>query len=129
MTRPSNRPPLNPRNTTVRGKQAEDVALKHLQQKNFRLLQRNFNCKGGELDLVMMDRDELVFVEVRYRHNINYGDGIESINSQKQRKLRIAAETWLQRNHHILFQGCRFDVVSVQGSAPNFEVEWIDDAF
>ena len=112
-----------------RGKQAEDIALNHLQQKSFRLLQRNFNCKGGELDLVMMDRDELVFVEVRFRQNDHYGDGIESINSQKQRKLRVAAETWLQRNHHVVFRACRFDVVSVKGNPPDFQIEWIDDAF
>ena len=114
---------------STRGKQAEDFVLNHLLQRNFKLLDRNFSCKGGELDLVMMDKDELVFVEVRYRGTFEFGDGIESVDRHKQRKLRIAAETWLQRNHQVMFRGCRFDVVSVCGDAPDFQIEWIDDAF
>lgn len=117
------------RDTTARGIQAEDFVLDHLQQQQFKLLDRNFSCKGGELDLVMMDDDELVFVEVRYRRSTSFGDGIESVDRHKQRKLRIAAEAWLQRNHQVMFRGCRFDVVSVYGSAPDFQMERIDDAF
>ncbi len=114
---------------TGRGKQAEDFALDYLKQKSFRLLERNFRCKGGEIDLVMMDAQELVFVEVRYRASNRFGDGGESVDHFKQRKLRIAAETWLLKNQGLMFKGCRFDVISISGVAPNFLVEWIDDAF
>jgi putative endonuclease len=112
-----------------RGKQAEDFALDYLRQKSFRLLDRNFRCKGGEIDLVMMDARELVFVEVRYRASDRFGDGGESVDYFKQRKLRIAAETWLQKNQALEFTGCRFDVMSISGAEPDFLVEWIDDAF
>ncbi|MGI9318953.1 MAG: YraN family protein [bacterium] len=117
------------RNSVERGKDAEDFVLNHLIHREFKLIERNFSCKGGELDLIMMDHDELVFVEVRYRRSADFGGGIESVDQHKQRKLRVAAESWLQRNHQILFRGCRFDVISVSGDAPDFKVEWIDDAF
>lgn len=117
------------RNSLQRGKEVEDFVLSHLEREKFRLLERNFHCKGGELDLIMMDRDELVFVEVRYRSSIDFGDGIESVDHHKQRKLRIAAETWLQRNPQITFRGCRFDVISVSGENSNYRIEWVDDAF
>ncbi len=112
-----------------RGKLAEDFALEFLRQKSFQLIERNFRCKGGEIDLVMMDAQDLVFIEVRYRRSSAYGDGAESVDYFKQRKLRIAAETWLQRNQSATFKGCRFDVMSLSGYPPEFSVEWIGDAF
>lgn len=117
------------RSSLERGKEVEDFVLSYLAREKFSLLERNFHCKRGELDLIMMDRDELVFVEVRYRGSVDFGDGIESVDRYKQRKLRIAAETWLQRNPQITFRGCRFDVISVSGKSPNYQIEWIDDAF
>ena len=111
------------------GDAAEDFVLGILQGEGFRLVERNFRCKGGEIDLVMLTGDELVFVEVRYRAGDAFGDGVESVDRHKQRRLRIAAETWLQKNHDFEFRYCRFDVFSVTGTPPDFEFEWIDDAF
>ena len=111
------------------GRAAEEFAERMLTKKGFRLLEKNFNCKGGELDLVMMDKDELVFVEVRYRGGNAFVDGGESVDQHKQRKLRIAAETWLSQNESITFRGCRFDVMSVSGDESRFEADWIVDAF
>lgn len=111
------------------GRAAEDHALDRLQREGYRLLERNFRCPGGEIDLVMLTGDELVFVEVRYRSRDAFGDGGESVDRHKQRRLRIAAETWLQKHHDFDFRYCRFDVISVTGEAPDFEWEWIDDAF
>ena len=121
--------PVSGNSGRKKGDLAEDYVLAHLQSKDYQLLERNFNCRGGELDLVMMIEQEIVFVEVRYRQHDAFGDGIESVDRHKQRKLRIAAETWLQNNQSLTFRGCRFDVVSVTGIAPDFELDWIDDAF
>lgn len=120
--------PANPDPRTL-GRQAEDFALALLLENNYTLVERNFLCKGGELDLVMRERDELVFVEVRYRRSDDFGDGGESVDRFKQRKLRIAAESWLQRNEEMAFRGCRFAVMSVSGQPDKFQHEWIDDAF
>jgi len=114
------------------GQAAEDFALAFLQKKGFDLVERNFRCQGGELDLIMMDGSALVFIEVRYRRRSDFGDGGESIDGRKQRKLRIAAETWLNKNENAMFSGCRFDVMSVSGDSDadnGFIAEWIDDAF
>jgi putative endonuclease len=113
----------------ARGQAAEDFALNQLNDLGFTLVERNFRCKGGEIDLVMMDGKTLVFVEVRYRANNQFGDGAESVDRFKQRKLRIAAETWLQQNQSAMFSGCRFDVISVSGEDKNLRAELIDDAF
>jgi len=107
-----------PTSAIERGKAAEDFALSELNKKGFRLIERNFSCRQGELDLVMMDNHELVFVEVRYRND-----------RHKQRKLRIAAETWLGKNQSAVFKGCRFDVMSISGEVGHFTADWIDDAF
>lgn len=111
------------------GAAAEDFVLEILRGEGFRLVERNFRCPGGEIDLVMLTGDELVFVEVRYRAGDAFGDGGESVDRHKQRRLRIAAETWLQKNHDFDFRYCRFDVFSVTGTPSDFEFEWIDDAF
>ncbi len=120
---------VGPVSAIERGKAAEDFALSELKIKGFQLIERNFSCKQGELDLVMMDRNELVFVEVRYRKSKDFGNGLESIDHHKQRKLRIAAETWLGKNQSAVFKGCRFDVMSISGEVGHFTADWIDDAF
>lgn len=116
------------------GRQAEDHALSVLQGEKYLLVERNFRCRGGEIDLIMtlgrtVERRELVFVEVRYRKQSDFGDGGESVDRHKQRRLRFAAETWLQKHHDFPFHYCRFDVVSVTGSPPDFQLDWIQDAF
>ena len=118
-----------PTSAIERGKAAEDFALAELSKKGFRLIERNFSCKQGELDLVMMDGNELVFIEVRYRKSKDFGDGLESIDYHKQRKLRLAAETWLGKNQSTTFKGCRFDVMSISGEINHLAADWIDDAF
>ena len=118
-----------PTSAIGRGKAAEDFALSELSKKGFRLIERNFSCKQGELDLVMMDGNELVFIEVRYRKGKDFGDGMESIDHHKQRKLRIAAETWLGKHQSANFKSCRFDVMSISGEINHFTADWIDDAF
>lgn len=111
------------------GNAAERHAESYLVAQGFEILERNFRCKVGEIDLIMKDQSDLVFVEVRYRRSDHYGDPAESIDGFKQRKLRLAAETWLQQHEEVVFRGCRFDVVSVSGSEDAFKVEWINDAF
>ena len=113
----------------VRGNHAESIALAHLQQHGLTLVQRNFRCPGGEIDLVMWQRQELVFVEVRYRRSEQYGGALDSVTQQKQRKLRVAAESFLAHNDALVFSACRFDVVAVRGAPSAYAVNWVVDAF
>lgn len=107
------------------GAQAEEFACAHLERAGLKLLARNFRCPQGEIDLVMDDRDTLVFVEVRYRHSNAFGSPAETVGRHKQARLRAAAGHYLVK--HAVDRICRFDVVAVSSSEPR--VEWLRDAF
>lgn len=93
------------------GAAGEAAALAHLQQNGLRLVERNFRCKAGEIDLIMRDRDTLVFIEVRARADLRHGGAAASITPAKQRRLVRAAQCYLQRLR--VLPACRFDVVAI----------------
>jgi putative endonuclease len=95
------------------GDAGEDAALLHLQKHGLTLVERNFSCRGGELDLVMRDGATVVFVEVRRRASSAYGGAAATIGRAKQARLLVAANTWLQR--YRMPPACRFDVVAIDG--------------
>jgi len=97
----------------VKGRLAEDAALVYLQQQGLQLVQRNFLCKGGELDLIMRDGHSLVFVEVRQRSSASFGGALASITPAKQRRMVLAAQVFLQQQRTV--PACRFDAVAIEG--------------
>jgi len=106
------------------------MALEYLQQQGLSLLERNFRCKMGEIDLIMSDKaDGLLFVEVRYRKNAQFGGAAASVTQNKQNKLIRTAQLYLQIKH--LSDRCysRFDVIALSGAKPPYQLEWIKDAF
>jgi putative endonuclease len=109
----------------ARGRAAEEHACRRLRTEGLRLITRNYRCAAGELDLVMADGEQLVFVEVRLRRNPHFGSGADTVGPRKQARLIAAALHYIQ--HHRCRQACRFDVVSV-GPEPD-ALEWIRDAF
>ncbi|MBX3653570.1 MAG: YraN family protein [Ramlibacter sp.] len=113
--------------TKQRGDAAEDRALAHLQAAGLRLVTRNYRTPGrggGEIDLVMRDRDTtLVFVEVRQRASGSHGGAGASIGGVKQRRIIFAARHYLLRLPSP--PPCRFDVVLLQGD----QIEWLQAAF
>lgn len=110
------------------GASAETLALRHLEQAGLRLVERNYRCRGGEIDLVMLDADSLVFVEVRYRSSTRFGRAEETVTAAKQARLTTAASHYLQR--HAVTRPARFDVVAIHpASGGEHAVEWIRDAF
>jgi len=112
-----------------RGISAEAIACKYLESHGLRLVTKNFRTKCGEIDLIMRDKDVIVFTEVRYRKNNNYGTPIATINHPKQRKLQNAAQLYLQRTHTLNTVFSRFDVVGIEGSLVKPNVTWIKNAF
>lgn len=112
-----------------RGVDAEKAALAYLESRGLRLLERNYRYPAGELDMVMLDQRQLVFVEVRYRRTDRFGGAAPSVDADKRRKLRWAGEAFLQHHPRLSFDGCRFDVVAVTGTAPEYRFDWISDAF
>ena len=94
-----------------RGREGEEAALAHLSAHGLQLVERNFLCKGGEIDLIMRDGAQLVFVEVRRRADMRHGGAAASVTPHKQRRMVHAAQLFLQRYRQL--PPCRFDVVAI----------------
>ena len=108
-----------------RGAAAEATALAWLERKGLKLVERNWRCRAGELDLVLRDGAALVFVEVRLRGSAAFGGAAASIDAKKRARLVAAAQLYLARGRS---QSCRFDVVTMS-SASGEDLQWIRNAF
>jgi putative endonuclease len=118
--------------TTKRvGDAGEDAALEYLQKAGLRLVQRNFKTPGrggGEVDLIMRAPDgTLVFVEVRKRRSSSHGGAAGSVSALKQRRIVFAARHYIARL--LPLPPCRFDVVSLEGTGPELQIDWLKAAF
>lgn len=111
------------------GNLAEDQACRFLQQQGLKLLKRNFTTRAGEIDLIMQDANNaaetLVFIEVRYRKNKDYGGAAASVTYKKQQRIIKAALAYQQR--HAPQSSMRFDVIAIEGD--NKAINWIKSAF
>ena len=118
------------RSSAQSGKDAELHALNYLQQQGLRLLAHNWLCKRGELDLVMLDGDTVVFADVRYRKHAQWGGALASIVGRKRQKLILAAQYFLQKEHRWADSPCRFDVVAMESTpAGPADLNWLKNAF
>jgi putative endonuclease len=112
--------------TKAKGDAAEDAALAHLQAAGLKLLERNYRTPGrggGEIDLIMRDKDEtLVFIEVRQRSGALHGGAAASIGATKRKRIVFAARFYLMRLARP--PACRFDVVLVEA-----QITWLKAAF
>lgn len=104
---------------------SEKQACDFLQAKGLTLLTKNYRCPYGEIDLIMQENEVLVFIEVRLRNSMDFGDALESIDSTKQQKLLKSATHYLQKHHLLDEIDCRFDVIGFS----NNTIDWIKDAF
>jgi putative endonuclease len=115
------------------GEKTEQLALQHLRAAGLKLVTRNFRCRVGEIDLVMLDGDCLVIVEVRCRSlsaNSRFPSAAQSIGPVKQRKLSKAALFFLAKHKPFRNHKIRFDVVAYDGPSPDqYRLQWIRDAF
>ena len=111
--------------SSSKGVVAEKKALAYLQNQGLILLHQNYYCRFGEIDLIMSDQDTLIFIEVRYRKNGDYGGALASINRTKQRKIIKTASHYLAQLTSEPY--CRFDAIALDESdaAPL----WVQDAF
>lgn len=122
MTRPS---PIN----LSRGREAEALACTRLRQQGLALTVRNYRSPYGEIDLIMQDRDTLVFVEVRYRSNADFGTPAETVDARKRSRLRATAEHYLQNTPRASKKACRFDIVAITGNGADGDFRWLRDVF
>ena len=109
----------------IRGAAGEKLAEKALRKRGAKILERNFSCPMGEIDLIAQDKNYIVFVEVKYRRDREQGWAAEAVGVRKQRKIMKVAQVYLLKKFHTVELPCRFDVISIDGD----EISWYKDAF
>lgn len=113
----------------VAGKIAEDIAADYLTKQGLKLISRNFHSRFGEIDLIALEQDTLVFIEVRYRKNERYLAVVETIDVRKCRKLVATSEYYLLKHKAFRNYQCRYDVIAITGDLDRPVIEWIKNAF
>jgi len=107
------------------GERAEQLAAAYLGEKGLALIEANYRCRRGEIDLVLRDGDTIVFAEVRLRTSAEFGGAAYSVDRRKQARLIAAARSWLAGKSEA---PCRFDVVLLDRLDAS-RIDWIKDAF
>lgn len=104
------------------GSIGEDISANIIREKGFTILQRNFRCKTGEIDIIACDNQIIIFIEVKTRTSKQYGTPEEAVDYRKQRRLKMLAEIYLA-NNNMMGCYCRFDVYSIYMNSDCDEVK------
>ena len=113
-----------------RGQRAEHRARRWLEQRGLVPVIANYQCRLGEVDLIMDDGETLVFVEVRWRAYSRYGGALASVDGRKQRRLILAARHYLGRYPYQAQRPCRFDVLGLEPDDDGeVRYHWVQNAF
>jgi putative endonuclease len=110
------------------GAWGEDVALRYLTRRGYRLVERNYRTRRGEIDLIVRHEDTLVFVEVKLRRTTGFGDPLEAVTPHKQRTIRSLAVQYLA-DRKPPFDTLRFDVIGILAGRDGLRISHIEDAF
>ena len=123
--------PSGPKVTsTDKGKLTEQLAADYLISQGLTFVERNFHCRNGEIDLIMLDGDTYVFVEVKYRKSNSFGGAVAAISASKQQKIKHCVTYYLQHvglNEYSTC--CRVDVVTLDGQIAQPKLAWLKNAF
>jgi putative endonuclease len=115
-------------NTTETGKRGEEIAASYLKKEGYRIRERNYRCPVGEIDIIALDGDEVVFVEVKSRKSDDFGEPEAAVDARKQMKLSRIALNYINE-HNLNDRNARFDVVAVRFSDGADRVRLIRNAF
>lgn len=107
------------------GSYYEKIAVQYLEKHGYKVIEKNYRCRLGEIDLIAWNKEYLVFVEVKYRSNTNKGYPEEAVNRAKQKKIYQVASQYLVYHKFSSNIPCRFDVVSILGT----DITLIQNAF
>ncbi len=107
------------------GADYEKVAGEFLQKQGYEILERNFRCRSGEIDLITREEEYLCFVEVKYRAGSTCGSPLDAVGSRKQSQIIRVAKYYLMKNGMTMDTPCRFDVVAIEGK----EITLLRNAF
>ena len=109
------------------GNNGEDIACEYLEKNGYEIIERNFECKIGEIDIIVKDKNEIVFIEVKTRKIFEYGDPAEAIDSYKKRHIYRTAEYYLLINN-MLDAFVRIDVIEIYLFKKTYKINHIKKA-
>ena len=116
--------------TTDKGQITEQLAENFLIQQGLTLIEKNYHCRQGEVDLIMLEGETYVFIEVKYRKNTSFGGAISAISSSKQKKIKHCVTFYLhQAGLNEYNTACRLDVVALEGDINQPHINWLKNAF
>lgn len=108
------------------GTHYEELAIEYLKEKGYQILEHNYRNRLGELDVIAMDKDTLVAVEVKYRGSLEFGNALEAVNYQKQRRISRTFLLYYSSHGFLENVSCRFDVIGINKQG---EIIHIENAF
>jgi putative endonuclease len=111
------------------GRQAERFARRWLMRQGLAVVARNYRCRFGEIDLVMLEQQCLVIVEVRYRQSTGYGGALGSVSAEKRNRIMRTTSDFIRKHPCYRHQPLRFDVLSLSGDLNMPEIVWRQRAF
>ncbi len=114
---------------TSLGRIGEELAREYLKRHKFNIIERNFRCALGEIDIVARKDKAFRFIEVKYRRSTDYGLPQDSVVKRKQRRIRNAAIIWLKNRHLPLDSEIHFDVLAITEQTRKLKYEYLQDAF
>ena len=109
------------------GNIGEDIVAKYLEEKGYEIIERNFRCKLGEIDIIAKDKEEIVFIEVKKKKILSYGNPADSVNEPKQKHIYKAAEYYLLINNK-LDNFTRIDVIEVYLNNSGYKINHMKKA-
>ena len=112
-----------------RGDVAEKIAETYIRKQQLKILDANYKSRWGEIDLIALDNDILVFIEIRYRKSTNYGAALETVDSSKQHRIIKTAQYFLLNNPQYEKLDARFDLIALTGELKKPDIEWFKAAF
>ncbi len=118
-----------PQNKRAIGSRYEQEAAAFLQNQGLQILEKNYRCRLGEIDLIAREGHTLVFCEVKYRYDLGAGDPAEAVDSRKQQTIYRVAQWYMKQHRWPVDTPCRFDVVTVTGTGEKNEIRWLPDSF
>lgn len=108
----------------IRGEKSEQLACDYLLKQGLQLIDKNYRCQHGELDLILSDNQTLIIVEVRFRQSNAFGGALESITRKKQSRIIASTQYYLLKNK--INRPIRFDVIAMSNDK---QINWIQNAF
>ena len=111
------------------GDKHEAYAVDVIKQAGLEIVEKNYLCKLGEVDIIARSEHDMIFIEVRYRRSESYGGALQSVDKKKQRRIGLAANHYLQKHNLTNKVACRFDVFAITGSLNHLNYQWVKAAF